>query len=198
MSGAPVGSDVVSGAPVGSDVVSGAPVGSDVVSPAEPVVVGSDGPAATQAIAAAVVPFIRGGDVILLGGGLGAGKTAFTQGLARAAGVDEVVTSPTFTLVRPYATALGLDLLHADVYRLEQLRSVVELGLAELLEEGAFAVIEWGERAAPALGPDALEVVIDFGAGDDDRTLTIRSRGATWTPRWPALAAALGAAGVPR
>ncbi|HET9691275.1 MAG TPA: tRNA (adenosine(37)-N6)-threonylcarbamoyltransferase complex ATPase subunit type 1 TsaE [Acidimicrobiales bacterium] len=148
----------------------------------------------TRAVAAALVPFLRAGDVVLLGGQLGAGKTAFTQGLARAAGVDEVVTSPTFTLVRPYATAIGPDLLHADVYRLEQLREVVELGLPELLEEGAFAVVEWGERAAPALAPDALRIVIDHGAGSDDRRLTVSATGPAWADRWPDVAAALTAA----
>ena len=147
--------------------------------------------AETQAVAAALVPFIRAGDVLLLAGDLGAGKTAFTQGLARAAGVAEVVASPTFTLVRPYATTIGPDLLHADVYRLEQLREVVELGLPELLEEDAFAVVEWGERAAPALGDDALHVAIAHGSGDHDRLLTIRPVGGAWTERWPALAGSL-------
>jgi tRNA threonylcarbamoyladenosine biosynthesis protein TsaE len=151
----------------------------------------SDGPAATQAVAAALVPFIQGGDVILLGGELGAGKTAFTQGLARAAGVEDVVTSPTFTLLRPYRTAIGLDLLHADVYRLEQLREIVDLGLPEQLEGGAFAVVEWGERAALALGPDALSVTIEFGSGDNDRRLDLRPAGRSWEARWPAVTAAL-------
>lgn len=155
------------------------------------IVVDSHGPAATQALAAALVPFIAPGDVVLLGGELGAGKTAFTQGLARAAGVDEVVTSPTFTLLRPYRTAIGPDLLHADVYRLEQLREVVDLGLPEQLEDGAFAVIEWGERAAPALAPDVLSITIDFGAGDDDRQVRIRPEGPSWRARWPELRAAL-------
>lgn len=161
------------------------------------VTIDSDGPAATQAVAASLVAFLAAGDVVLLGGDLGAGKTAFTQGLARAAGVDEVVASPTFTLMRPYRTAIGPDLIHADVYRLEQLREVVDLGLPELLEEGAFAVIEWGERAAPALAPDALSIVIDFGAGDDDRILRIEPAGPTWEARWPAVATALRSVGAP-
>ncbi len=160
------------------------------------VVVDTDGPAATQAVAAALVGFIVPGDVVLLGGDLGAGKTAFTQGLARAAGVDEVVTSPTFTLLRPYRTAIGPDLLHADVYRLEHLREVVDLALPEQLEDGAFAVIEWGERAAPALAPDVLSVTIDFGSRDDDRRLHIRPEGPSWEVRWPDLRQALRSAGA--
>ena len=162
----------------------------------EPIVIDSDGPEATRAVAAALVAFIAAGDVILLGGDLGAGKTAFTQGLAAAAGVEEVVTSPTFTLLRPYRTAIGPDLLHADVYRLDQLREVVDLGLPEQLEEGAFAVIEWGERAAPALPADVLRVAIDFGHGDDDRRLELRAEGPVWEARWPALGAALRTCGA--
>jgi tRNA threonylcarbamoyladenosine biosynthesis protein TsaE len=107
-----------------------------------------------------------------------------------------VVTSPTFTLMRPYRTAIGPDLIHADVYRLEQLHEVADLGLPELLEEGAFAVIEWGERAAPALAPDVLSIGIDFGAGDDDRTLRITPQGRSWEARWPQLTIALRGARV--
>ena len=82
------------------------------------------------------------------------GKTTFTQGLARAMGVGDPVTSPTFTLIRSYPTAFGVELIHADVYRLDRLSEIVALGLPEMLEDGAVAVIEWGGRAAPALGPD--------------------------------------------
>jgi tRNA threonylcarbamoyladenosine biosynthesis protein TsaE len=148
----------------------------------------------TRALAASLVAHLRAGDVILLGGDLGAGKTAFTQGLAAAAGVEEVVTSPTFTLVRPYRTAIGPDLLHADVYRLEQLREVVELGLPELLEEDAFAVVEWGERAAPALAADALHIGIELGERLDDRRFTVVPSGTAWDGRWTAVQAALRAA----
>ena len=167
------------------------------MSTTESVEVATSSVEATRAVAAALVPFLRAGDVVLLGGELGAGKTAFTQGLARAAGVDEVVTSPTFTLVRPYATAIGVELLHADVYRLEQLREVIELGLPELLEEGAVAVIEWGERAAPALAPDALHVAIEHGVGETDRRLSLRPTRAAGADRWPALASALAGLGEP-
>ncbi|MGH9059651.1 MAG: tRNA (adenosine(37)-N6)-threonylcarbamoyltransferase complex ATPase subunit type 1 TsaE, partial [Acidimicrobiales bacterium] len=117
-------------------------------------VVQSGSVADTQAVGAALVPLLRAGDVVLLGGDLGAGKTALTQGLARAAGVDEVVTSPTFTLLRSYPTTVGADLLHADVYRLEHTQEVVDLGLAELLDEGGVALVEWGDAAAAAFAPD--------------------------------------------
>src|ERR1700734_2035374 len=87
------------------------------------------GPAATQAVAAAIASTLLPGDVLLLDGDLGAGKTTFTQGMARAMGVDEVVTSPTFALVRGYPTSFGVELLHVDVYRLDALADIVALGL---------------------------------------------------------------------
>lgn len=132
-------------------------------------------PQDTMALGAAVGWLLRPGDTVLLGGDLGAGKTTFTKGMARALGVSGTVTSPTFVLMHTYRTAAGWDLLHADVWRLEQLQEVIELAIPELLEEGAAAVIEWGELAAPALAPDYLYVGISFeteeggpAAGADD------------------------------
>ena len=72
------------------------------------------------------------------------------------------MTSPTFVLVHSYRTAAGWDLLHADVWRLEHLHEVIDLALPELLEDGAAAVVEWGEIAAPALAPDWLHVAISY------------------------------------
>ncbi len=149
---------------------------------------------ATRAVAAALVPHIRGGDVVALTGDLGAGKTAFTQGLASAAGVTEPVTSPTFTLMRPYPTDLGLHLLHIDLYRLDTPAQIEDLGVSELLEDDAFAVIEWGERAAGLLGPHHLDVRITGPGTDDHRELELRPSGAAWTERWESVAAAVAAA----
>jgi len=115
-------------------------------------------------LGAALAALVRPGDTVLLGGELGAGKTTFTQGLASALGAVGPVTSPTFVLVHTYRTALGWDLLHADVWRLEQLQEVIDLAIAELVEEGAAAVVEWGEVAAPALSRDCLHVAIAFSA----------------------------------
>ena len=122
-------------------------------------------PEDTARCGAALAPLLRPGDVVLLGGELGAGKTTFTQGLAAALGVEEPVTSPTFVLVHSYPTRAGWDLLHADVWRLEQLQEVIDLAIPELLEEGAVAVVEWGEKAAPALSRNCLHVAIDFVEG---------------------------------
>jgi tRNA threonylcarbamoyladenosine biosynthesis protein TsaE len=137
----------------------------------------------TQAVATLVEPLLRRGDVILLGGELGAGKTAFTQGLARAMGITETVTSPTFTLIRSYDAPKGRRLLHADLYRLEHLQEVVDLGLSELIEDSSVAVIEWGEVATPVLAADYLDIKIGFGAGDDDRVLDLTPVGAPWAAR---------------
>jgi tRNA threonylcarbamoyladenosine biosynthesis protein TsaE len=128
-----------------------------------PVVVPSDSPAATKDLAGRLAALCRSGDVVLLVGDLGAGKTAFAQGFAAALGVEGPVTSPTFALVRQYDCADGgaiETLIHADVYRTGGLGEVAELALAELVEEQAVALIEWGELAAPAVGDDVLEVTI--------------------------------------
>jgi tRNA threonylcarbamoyladenosine biosynthesis protein TsaE len=145
-------------------------------------------PTETQAIAAAVASVVRAGDVILLSGDLGAGKTTFTQGFARALGVTDPVTSPTFTLLNEYRGRLRV--LHADVYRLESLQEVIDLGIGELVEEESVALVEWGEAAAPAL-PGHLTITIEHGAGDDDRAISLSPSGTAWAERIDALEAAL-------
>jgi len=153
------------------------------------------GPAATQAVAAALAPFLQPGDVILLDGDLGAGKTTFTQGLARALGVNEVVTSPTFTLMRSYRTSEGFELLHVDVYRLERLSDVADLALPEFLDDGAVAVIEWGQKAAPALPPDHLQVRFALTDDDAERRLTFEAEGSAWERRFEEVGVAVAGAG---
>ena len=117
----------------------------------------------TRSAAAALATLARPGDIVLLVGGLGAGKTTFAQGFARALGVRGPVTSPTFTLVRQYRCA-GVDgvdqLVHADVYRLDSLAEVEDLAIDELVDDAAVALIEWGDAAAPVLGADPLRVVL--------------------------------------
>jgi tRNA threonylcarbamoyladenosine biosynthesis protein TsaE len=160
-----------------------------------PLVAQSTSPQETRALAARIGDLVVAGDVILLGGDLGAGKTTFTQGLGAALGVKQAVTSPTFTLLRSY-DGRDMQLLHADVYRLEHLNEIIDLGLPELLEEGAAAVIEWGDLAAPVLLPDYLHIQIEFGEGDDDRSFRLRPVGARWGARRRRLAEALGLAPV--
>jgi tRNA threonylcarbamoyladenosine biosynthesis protein TsaE len=151
----------------------------------------------TRELAAGLAALLEPTDVILLSGDLGAGKTTFTQGLARGLGVAGPVTSPTFTLVRSYdgrwQDGRPMCLLHADVYRLDHLQEIIDLGLAELVEEGAAAVVEWGEAAAPALAPDYLEIHVSFASSDDHRVLRASPVGARWEARMAAVGEALGA-----
>jgi tRNA threonylcarbamoyladenosine biosynthesis protein TsaE len=143
----------------------------------------------TRDLAARLAGVARPGDVVLLAGDLGAGKTTFTQGFARGLGVPEQVTSPTFTLVHTYEGRLKL--VHVDVYRLDLLQEVIDLGLPELIDEGAVALIEWGDAAAPVLATDFLRVRIEHGPGDDDREFSFELVGPSWIDRPPAVEAAL-------
>ena len=121
-----------------------------------------------------------GGEILLLSGPLGAGKTVFVKGIAAALGLDPTeVTSPTFTLVNPYSGRLTL--YHIDLYRLDEGVSAAHaVDLDELLvDEKAVMVIEWAERLGryPLLGP-LLKVMIT-GDGDDPRSISIELAGST-------------------
>ena len=157
---------------------------------------------ATRAVAARLAPLSRAGDVFLLVGDLGAGKTTFAQGFAAALGVEGPVTSPTFALVRQYRCRDGSPvstLIHADVYRTGSVGEIAALGLAELVEEDAVVLVEWGDVAAPALGADALEVTLtapDPSGAPERRTIAVRGRGA-WTGRVADVFEALARPGSP-
>ncbi len=119
---------------------------------------------ATEAAGQAFADVLAPGDVVLLSGPLGAGKTTFVRGLARGLGVVERATSPTFTMVRQHRchNARGIETLHhADLYRVGSIDEVLDLALGELVEEQSVAVIEWGEIAAPIFGVDVLRVTIE-------------------------------------
>lgn len=143
----------------------------------------------TRALAAGLAPLLEAGDVVLLAGELGAGKTAFVQGLGRALGVEEPITSPTFTIAQEHPGRLMLH--HLDVYRLDHLQEALDLGLAEILDEGGVVVVEWGDALLPVLPLDFLEARLVFGEGDDDRRLTLRWVGHRWVARSRALGEAL-------
>lgn len=144
----------------------------------------------TKELAAAIADLVKPGDLILLAGDLGAGKTAFAQGFGRKLGIEEPITSPTFTLARQYE-ADRMMLHHLDVYRLDRMAELFDVGLPELLDEGAVTLIEWGDAIVPALPADYLEIRMEFGDGDDDRVLTLRSVGASWSARRRILVEAL-------
>lgn len=141
----------------------------------------------TRALGAAIASLARAGDLILLAGDLGAGKTAFAQGFARGIGVTATVTSPTFTLARHYDGA-SLSLHHLDVYRLDHLQEAVDLGLSEMIDDDeGVTLIEWGDVVIPTLQPDFLEVRLAYGDGDDDRIFSMRVIGTGWSARRHAL-----------
>ena len=153
--------------------------------------------AATHAIAAAVAGCCRPGDLVVLAGEMGAGKTAFAQGFGKALGVEDPITSPTFTLVHSYPTPRG-QLHHADVYRLEQLNEVADLALGELAEYRGIVLVEWGDVVSAALG-EHLEVRLellgdsDTSPADDARRVTITPSGRPWAQRWQVLTEQLNA-----
>lgn len=162
----------------------------------------------TREVGAAVASLLRAGDVVALGGELGAGKTCFVQGAARALGVERRVTSPTFLLVRLYDEAAP-PVVHCDVYRLDRLQDVLDLG-DEVLAPDVVTFVEWGDAVAPLLPVDRLEVELrrpedgvpgtgdaTASQGDEDgmdaeaadasaRVLRLRGLGA-WRQRLPEL-----------
>ena len=156
-------------------------------------------PDETRAVAAAVATLQQPGDVVSLTGELGAGKTCFVQGAARALGIRGPVTSPTFTLVRHYDGPLPV--VHCDVYRLDRLQDVLDLG-DEVLAPDVVTLVEWGDAIAALLPDDRLEVVLELAVdgeadsstsaphvwGDSDadvdppRRISLRGRG-SWSSR---------------
>ena len=114
---------------------------------------------------------MRKGDLLLLRGELGAGKTTFVRGLARGCGSEELVASPTFQLVRIYQG--HIQLAHVDLYRIESPGELRDLGLEELLDEGA-VVVEWGDRMG---SPEAALVSIEHLGGTRRRLRVERELG---------------------
>ncbi|HZQ76227.1 MAG TPA: tRNA (adenosine(37)-N6)-threonylcarbamoyltransferase complex ATPase subunit type 1 TsaE [Acidimicrobiia bacterium] len=124
---------------------------------------------------------LAAGDVVVLTGELGTGKTALAQGVGRGLGVEGPVVSPTFTLVRQYDEG-RVPLCHVDIYRLERMQEIHGLGIEEQLEDSV-TLIEWGEVAASALPPDRLEVRLTAGAGPDERIIELVLLGESWRRR---------------
>jgi tRNA threonylcarbamoyladenosine biosynthesis protein TsaE len=112
------------------------------------------------------------GEVVLLVGDLGTGKTTFVQGLAKGLGSDTRARSPSFTMVQSHEGG-KYPLVHVDLYRCEHSGEVADLGLEELFEPPAVAAVEWGERAVEVAGGDYLELNFDWDPADDD-TRTIQ------------------------
>lgn len=122
------------------------------------------------------------GDVVCLGGGLGAGKTTLAQAIARGAGVDEheYVNSPTFTLLHEYSGRVPI--YHMDFYRLGSSEDVVALGLDEYLNNDGLVLVEWFERAQETL-PDSRLVVQLSLVDDTSREISLQSNDPQWLKR---------------
>ena len=146
----------------------------------------------THAIAAAIAGLSRTGDLVVLAGEMGAGKTAFAKGFGAALGVTEPITSPTFTLVHSY-DAGRITLHHADIYRLSTHHEVADLALAELLEYDGIVLLEWGDVVAQSLGEHLLVQLVADLDDDDVRHITLSGTGRSWALRWDRLAAAVEA-----
>lgn len=148
---------------------------------ADPLAVTTRSAEQTRILGASLAPTLLPGDVLSLAGDLGAGKTTFVQGLAGGLGVHDRVTSPTFTLIHEYDGRYPI--VHLDVYRLDSIQEVLDLGFEELLEPGGILVVEWGEAVLPLLPRRYLEIDIrrveDIDA-DEQRHVRFRPRGPGW------------------
>jgi tRNA threonylcarbamoyladenosine biosynthesis protein TsaE len=146
----------------------------------------------------------RRGDLIVLSGEMGAGKTAFAQGFGAALGISEPITSPTFTLVHSYDLPPGVHgaeiLHHADLYRLERTTEFADLALEELAEDDGIVLVEWGDVVESLFG-DHLDVHLEVESDDDSsapsdqpddvaptgRLIEISAVGPSWAGRWSRL-----------
>ena len=135
---------------------------------------------ATAACGAALARAAKPGDVIALSGPLGVGKTALARGFLAALGHEGEVPSPSFAIVQPYED-LDPPVWHVDLYRIEEASEIDELGLDSAAD--AILLLEWPERAAADMWPEALRLSLEFGCGGD-RILTAKVP-PSWEGRWP-------------
>ena len=138
-----------------------------------------------EALGARLAALLAAGDLVMLNGPLGAGKTTLTRGLGEALGARGAVTSPTFVLAREHPTASGVPLIHVDAYRLATARELDDL---DLDYDGAIVVVEWGAGKLDGVADTWIDVTIAREAIDDSRDVTITGHG----PRWAAQVDVLG------
>jgi len=130
----------------------------------------TNSPAETEAVGAALAGVLRPGTILAYRGDLGAGKTAFTRGLARGLGCGDMVTSPTYTIVNEYLSG-RMPLFHFDMYRLGSSDDLWDIGWEDYLDRGGVCAVEWSENVEDAL-EDAVTVTIEK-LGEDARRITI-------------------------
>ena len=144
----------------------------------------------TREVGEAMSASLRARDAVVLTGELGAGKTTFVQGVARGLGIEDQVSSPTFTLVKEYRGIL--DIAHVDVYRLERVQDVVDLGLDELGDGEGVLLVEWGDAVEDLLPDERLRVELTTeDLVSDVRRLRVSALGPSWQERWGALEVAV-------
>jgi tRNA threonylcarbamoyladenosine biosynthesis protein TsaE len=134
----------------------------------------SGSPEETAALGARLAERLGPGDVVALTGELGAGKTCFTQGLARGLGVSGRAVSPTFVLVNEYRGRLPVH--HVDAYRTGSLTELLDLGIDELFSGDGVTIVEWADKLLPLLPPHTVHVHIE-GVGDEPRIVTVSNAG---------------------
>lgn len=172
-----------------------APGAPEAPAPPAPVVVALPTAEATRALGRALGRLLRAGDLLVLTGDLGAGKTTLTQGLGEGLGIRGPVTSPTFVIARLHPSLVGgPGLVHADAYRLGGGLELDDLDLDASLDDSV-TVVEWGRGVAELLSPDRLELVLttaprpelddaaaaEGDVGDAPRTATLTSAGPRWS-----------------
>ena len=130
----------------------------------------TNSPAETEALGAALGKILQAGSILAYEGDLGAGKTAFTRGLAKGLGCTDMVTSPTYTIVNEYLSG-RLPLFHFDMYRLHSSDDLWDIGWEDYLERGGICAVEWSENVADAL-ENPITVRVEK-LGEDERRITI-------------------------
>ena len=141
----------------------------------------SASPAETRVLARRLSRCLVGGDVLLLQGDLGAGKTEFVKGLAEGLQVTDLVTSPTFTLLNVYHGAMPL--YHFDLYRLENPEELENIGFSEFIGGGGVAVIEWPDLFPSEMPDEYVKVELTLGANPTERLLRIETQGLRYSGR---------------
>lgn len=136
----------------------------------------TNSPEETESLGVRVAKILKPETIIAFSGDLGAGKTAFTRGIATGLGITERVTSPTFTIVNEY-TGGRLPLFHFDMYRLGGSDELFDIGWEDYLARGGVCVVEWSETIADALEGAYLAIDIHRGETDNQRKITITKRG---------------------
>ena len=145
----------------------------------------------TRAAGEALASLLRARDAVALTGELAAGKTTMVQGIARGLGVTDQVVSPTFTLVREYR-GTDLEIAHVDVYRLDRVQDVVDLGLDEFGDGEALLLVEWGDAVEALLPADHLVVELTTAVAEtEERAIVVTSVGPSWDARAERLEAVL-------